>query len=148
MNVCVLHLARDLRQGKQRVSTFYHVQQLLHEKNVFSFSWERNVFLAPCAVLGSLPATGVPVLSWSGFGFGWFDWELLNCWTTCPACGRSATSEPISFLHSSSNEIFGRDDVTHKLSHFLPSPISILTFFGIQQAGSVSWRNIAFDRVW
>ena len=27
--------ARDFHHGKQRVSSFYHVSQLLHEKNVF-----------------------------------------------------------------------------------------------------------------
>ena len=30
-------IARDLHHGKQRVSPFYHVSQLLHEKNVFRF---------------------------------------------------------------------------------------------------------------
>ena len=29
--------ARDFHHGKQRVSSFYHVSQLLHEKNVFRF---------------------------------------------------------------------------------------------------------------
>ena len=35
MRVFGRHLARDLCHGKQRVSPFYHVSQLLHEKNVF-----------------------------------------------------------------------------------------------------------------
>ena len=35
MNVFGRLLARDLCHGRQRVSPFYHVKQLLHEKNVF-----------------------------------------------------------------------------------------------------------------
>ena len=35
MNVFGRLLARDLCHGRKRVSPFYHVQQLLHEKNVF-----------------------------------------------------------------------------------------------------------------
>ena len=58
-----------------------------------STSWERDVFLPPDAVLGALLTSSCPVLSWSGFGFGWFDWELLDCGTTCPS-GRWATSAP------------------------------------------------------
>ena len=51
-------------------------------------------FSIDCSLLGSWlaspPATGCPVLSWSGFGFGWFDrgllknlshWSLINFWT-------------------------------------------------------------------
>ena len=56
-----------------------------------SISWERDGSLAPCAWLVSRQTTGCPVPSWSGFGFGWFDWKLLNCCTTCPS-GRWPTS--------------------------------------------------------
>ena len=39
------HLARDLCHGKQRVSPFYHVSQLLHEKNVFRSPGNGTFFL-------------------------------------------------------------------------------------------------------
>ena len=39
------HLARDLRHGKQRVSPFCHVSQLLHEKDVFRSPVNGTFFL-------------------------------------------------------------------------------------------------------
>ena len=74
----LLHLARDLRDSKQRVSPFYY-----HDL---------------------------------GLDLVVFDWELLDCWTTCPS-RRSATSEPNSFIQSCFKEIFERRTrVTHILS--------------------------------
>ena len=99
-------------------------------KERVSISWERDVFLPPCAILKSLPTKGCSVLSWSGFGFGWFKWELLNCCTTCPS-GRWATSEPNSFIQSCFKEILGRCRSDASSFSFLTSKISILTAFGI-----------------
>ena len=92
-------------------------------KQRVSISWERD---AP--LWGQ--TTGFPVLSWSGFGFGWFDWELLDCWTTSPS-GCRATSEPNSFIQSCFKEIFGggRGDA-YTFSYVTP-PVSIRTTFGI-----------------
>ena len=86
-------------------------------------------FLPPGAVQGSLPKTGCSILSWRGIGFGWFKWELLNCWTTCPSSHR-ATSEPNSFIQSCLNENFGggRRDVT--TFSYMTSQVSIKTTFG------------------
>ena len=131
-NVIERHLPRDLRRGKQRVSPFCHILTASSWKERVSISWERDVFLAPGAVLGSLPTTGVPVLSWSGFGFGWFDCELLHCWTTCPACGRWATSEPNSFIQSCFKETFRGDRGDAYPFSYMTSPVSIRTTFGIQ----------------
>ena len=38
--------ARDFHHGKQRVSPFYHVSQLLHEKNVFRCPENGALFLS------------------------------------------------------------------------------------------------------
>ena len=84
-------------------------------KERVSISWERDVFLAPCAWLTPRQTTGVPFLSWSGFGFGWSNWEIWNCCTTCSS-GRWATSEPNSFIQSCFKEILEEAEVTHILS--------------------------------
>ena len=69
----------------------------------FVLSWEKRVWEAP--LWGQ--TTVFTVLSWSGFGFGCLDWELLDCRATSPS-GCRATSEPNSFIQSCFKEIFGR----------------------------------------
>ena len=101
-------------------------------KERVSISWERDVFLAPGAVIGSIPTTGCPVLlSWSGLGFSWFDWALLDCWTICPP-GRWASSEPNSLFQSCFKEIFGGGRGDAYTFSNMNSQVSILTTFGTQ----------------
>ena len=50
--------------------------------------------------------TGLPVLSWFGFGYGWVGWERFACRATSPS-GCRVTSEPYSFIQSCFKEIFG-----------------------------------------
>ena len=118
-------------------------------KKTTLISWERDVFLPSC-ILSSRPD-----LSRIGFGVGWVGWKKFACRATSPSgcratspSGRRATSEPNSFVQSWRNEIFGggRGDMNTFL--YKTSPMFSLTAFGIQQAGSVSWRMITFDRVW
>ena len=100
-------------------------------KERVSISWERDVSLPPCAVLGSSPTTGCPFLSWSGFGFDWVNWELVNCCTTCPS-GRWAAFGPNSFIQSCFKEILGGGRGDANTFSYMTSPFSILTTFGIQ----------------
>ena len=100
-------------------------------KERVSISWERNVFLASCKWLASRQTTGFPDLSWSGFGFGWLNWEPLDCRTTSPS-GCRATSEPNSFIQSCFKEIFGGGRGDMYTFPYMTSPVSILTTFGIQ----------------
>ena len=44
-----------------------------------------------CSWCSSRQRTDFPVLSWSGFGFGWLDWELLDCWATSPSGCRTTS---------------------------------------------------------
>ena len=73
--------------------------------------------------------------------------NFLHCCTTCRS-GRWACSEPNSLFQSCLKEIFGGGRGDMYSFSYLASPVSILTTFGTQQAESVSWRMIAFDRVW
>ena len=126
-------------------------------KEFTPISLERDVFLPSCTVLVSAATTGCPDLSVLttgcpdlsrlGFGIGWLDWELLGCCTTYPSA-RWAWSEPNSLFQSCFKEILGRGRRWHVYFSYMTSPVSILTTFGIQKAGSVSWRMMAFDRVW
>ena len=118
--------ARDLHHGKQQVSPFYrdlfrlpHWSSCCHEKNVFG------------ALLLEGKTTGFSLLSWSGFGFGWLDWELFACRPTSPS-GCRATSEPKFFIHSCFKEIFGGGRGDAKTFSYMTSPVSIRTTFGIQ----------------
>ena len=114
------------------------------KKERVSIPWERDVFLPPGAVLGSLPTTGCSVLSWSGFGFGWFIWELLNCWTTCPS-GRWATSEPNSFIQSCFKEIFGGGRSDAYTFSYMTSPV----FYPNNFRDTTSWECfVKNDGVW
>ena len=68
--------------------------------------------------------TGFPVLHWSGFGFGWLDWELFACRATSPS-GCRATSEPNSFIQSCFKEIFGGGRGDAYTFSYMTSPVSI-----------------------
>ena len=139
-NVFGRHLARDLCHSKQRVSPYYHVSQLLHEKNVFR-SPGNGMHHARVTANNGFHRS---IMIWVWIWLAWLG-TFLDCRTTSPS-GRWATSEPNSFIQSFFNEIFGegRGDA-HTFSYMI-SPVSIRTTFGIQQAGSVSWRMIPFFR--
>ena len=110
-------------------------------KERVSISWERDVVLPSCAVLVLVPTTGCSVLSvlttgctilsWSGFGIGWFDWKLLDCCTTCSS-DRWAPPEPNSLFQSCFREIFGGSRGDAYTFSYMTSPVSIRTTFGIQ----------------
>ena len=70
------------------------------------------------------------VVSWSVFGIGWFDWNFLNCCTTCPS-GRLACSEPNSLFQSCRKEIFGggRGDMYTFSYMFLQFPFQQLSAY-------------------
>ena len=110
-----------------------------------SISWERDVFLLSCTVLVSSWTNDLTVLSRLGSRIGWFDWKLLD---GCSTSGRWACSEPNSLFHSCFKDIFGEGRGDMKTFSKKTSPVSILTTFGIQHAGSDSWRMMAFDSVW
>ena len=126
-------------------------------KKFTSISWERDVFLPSCTVLMSAPTTdctdllllttGCPDLSRLGFGIGWFDWKLLDGCTTCPS-GRWTSSQPSSLFRSCFNDLFGGGRGDMYAFSFKTSPVFNLTTFEIQYAVSVSWRMMAFGRVW
>ena len=122
-------LERDLRHGKQRVSTFYH--DLFCLQRWSSCCHQMNVFVWHLARDLRHGKQRVSVVSWFGFGFGWFDWELLACWTTGPY-GRWATSEPNSFMQSCFKEIFGGGRGDAYTFSYMTSSVSIRTTFGIQ----------------
>ena len=67
-----LLLARDFHHGKQRVSPFYHVSQLLHEKNVFRFPENMMVLFE-----GKQRVS--PFYHDLGLDLVGLDWELLDC---------------------------------------------------------------------
>ena len=113
-------------------------------KELTSISWERTFFFH-LEQFSCHSWTGLPVLSRFWFRISWFDWKLLDI---CPTSGRWACSEPNSLFHSCFKEIFGGGRGDMYTFSYKTSPISILTTFGIQWAGSVSWRMIAFDQVW
>ena len=54
---------------------------------------------AKCFLHIQLIGTNVWLPKTKNISPGWFDWELLDCWTTCPS-GRWSTSEPISSIQS------------------------------------------------
>ena len=86
----------------------------------------------------------LPKLVSCSYNWIWGLWVGF-CWESSPP---PATSEPNSFIQLSLKEIFGGgrgDAYTFSTSI---SPDSIIIAFGIQWAWSVSWRIIAFDRVW
>ena len=130
-----------IRHGLQRVAKFYRFLTASSWKERVSISWERDVFLPSCSVLVLVPTagcsvrsvltTGCPVLSWSGFGTGWFDWKLLNCCTTCPS-GRWASSEPNSFIQLFLKEILGGGRGDSYTFSYMISPVSIRIAQGIQ----------------
>ena len=124
---------RDLRDGKQRVSPFNHAQFYLQRWS--SYCHQMNVFVFTGRGAEVTAHNGCPVLSSSGFGFGWFDWELLNCWTTCPACGRWATSEPNSFIQWSLKETFGGGRGHIKTFSYIISRIHHMNF-----RDTISWE--------
>ena len=108
--VQVIETRVSLPESEQRCVSF------LSSINSSSFSFEKTKLchrpiLSSDAWLVSRQTTGFSVLSWSGIGFGWLDWELLDCWATSPS-GCRTTSEPNSFIQSCFKEIFGggRDD--------------------------------------
>ena len=114
-------------------------------KELTLISWERDVFLSSCSPITSCVISSRPDLSRIGFRVGWFDWTLLD---SCPTSARWAWSEPNFLSHSCFKEIFGGGRGDMYTFSYMTSPVSIQTTFGIQQAECVSWRMIAFDRVW
>ena len=75
-----------------------------------------------------------PDLSRIPFGVGWVGWKNVVCLAISPS-GCRATSEPNcrGDMYTSSYDI---------------SPVISLTTSGMEEAGSVSWKMIAFDWVW
>ena len=61
-------------------------------------------------------------LSWSGFGFDWFNCELVNCCTTCPS-GRWAAFGPNSFIQSCFKEILGGGRGDANTFSYMTSPV-------------------------
>ena len=75
------------------------------------------------------PPTGLTVLDYWVFGFGWIRWVSLLL---------PATSESNSFIQLSLKEIVGGGRGDAYTFSFMISAASITTTFEIQQAGSVS----------
>ena len=88
--------------GKQRVSPWLSWFISSSREERVSISLELD---ALCSWLVSRQTTCFTVPSWSGFGFGWLYWELLDCLTT---------SEPKSFIHLSWRKSLEEDEVTQK----------------------------------
>ena len=106
-----------------------------------SISWERG---AP--LWGE--TTGLTVLSWSRFGFGWFNWELLDCWATSSS-GCRATSAPNSFIQSCFKEILEEAEETHIFSRIwlLQFPPEQLSGYNKTRVFREEWwRSIVSDR--
>ena len=115
-------LARDLCHGKQRVSPFYRVSQLLDEKNVFRFP-EKRVLLVEGKqrVSPFYHDLGLDLVGLVG-NFLIVE-QLLNS---------ILSSSHVSMKSSVVVE------VTQKIFSHMTSPVSIRTTFGIHKAGSVS----------
>ena len=66
----------------------------------------------------------------------WFDWELLDCWTTCPS-GRWSTSEPSSSIQSCFKEISGAvEDATGSAKN--------VSRYGMRVGNA--WRRVSASR--
>ena len=116
--------ARAFHHGKQQVSPFYRISQLLHEKNVFRFPengallFEGKQQVSPFHHDLDLDLVGL---------IG----NFFACRATSPS-GCRATSDPNSFIQSCFYEIFGGGRGDANTFSYLTSPVSIRTTFGIQ----------------
>ena len=95
-------VARDFHHGKQRVSPFYHVSQLLHEKNVFR-SPENGMLLLLLFEGKQRVSQFYHDLGLDLVGLIGNFWIVNNF-----SLGCRATSEPNSLIQSCFKEIFGR----------------------------------------
>ena len=122
-----------------------------------SISWEQDV--SPLTTNTSSVPSGFPDRSQIGLGFGWVSWENVARWISPQDCrtilptGCCSIVEPnCSFpqvqLWSCLNEIFGGGRGDKYGLSYKTSPVLNLTTIGMQEAGSVPWRIIAFDHVW
>ena len=116
--------------GKQVPSSFIGAFEVKLE--TFSISWT----LEPDCCSDK---TSFPVLTNGFFGL-WVG--LLEVYTT------SSNFWTQFFLPIVFKEIFGRGRGDAYTFSYMTSPDFIMIAFGIKQPGSVSWRMIAFDRVW
>ena len=129
----------------QRVSPFYRDLILLlnwssccHERNVFETLFVSKQRVSPFyrdlhlhSRKKRVSISGLPVLSWFGFGFNWVSWELFAWRATSPSACR-ATSEHNSFIQSCFKEIFGGGRGDAYTFSYMTSSVSIRTTFGIQ----------------
>ena len=77
-----------------------------------------------------------------------YNWVFDFGWVCLESFPPPATSESNSFIQLSLKVIFGGSRGDAYTFSYMISPYSIITVFGIQYAGSVSWKMIAFDLVW
>ena len=134
------YLARDLRHGWQRVAPLYHLYQFLHEKNVFR-SPENGTFIFHLTrSLGRTRQRVVPFYHDLGL-------ELVgligNFWIVEQLVHLVVEQLLNSILSSShvSRRSLAEAEVDAYTFSYMTSPVSILTTFGIQQAGSVFVKN-------
>ena len=106
--------------------------------------------------LSSFISSGRPDLSRIGFGVSWVDWKKLGLSNNFPFW--LSSNFPFWLMHNFWTQLpLSIRDVRRALVgdrgdmyafSYKTSPVFSLTTFGIQWAGNILWRMIAFDRVW